>query len=163
MDADLRLLIEVVARAVKAIAVNVGKGRPGQCARRGRQRQHAGRGQKKLDVIANDILIQANEWGGHLAAMASEEEVHFRIPSDYPKGGFLLLFDPLDGSSNIDVNISRRHHLLGARCPAKGGSPDRADFMQAGTAQVAAGYSVYGPSTSSSDRGRRRAWLHPRP
>ena len=63
--------------------------------------------QKKLDVISNEILLDANEWGGHLAAMASEEmDLPFCIPNRYPKGEYLLVFDPLDGSSNIDVNIS---------------------------------------------------------
>ena len=77
-----------------------------------------GEAQKKLDVIANDILIQANEWGGHLAAMASEEVEEIRpISSDYPRGGFLLLFDPLDGSSNIDVNISVGTIFSVLRCP----------------------------------------------
>jgi fructose-1,6-bisphosphatase len=63
--------------------------------------------QKKLDVIANEVLIEANEWGGHLAAMASEEmdTIHV-VPNRYPQGEYLLLFDPLDGSSNIDVNVS---------------------------------------------------------
>ena len=57
--------------------------------------------QKKLDIIANDVLIEANEWGGHLAAMASEEmdSIHV-VPNRYPQGEYLLMFDPLDGSSN---------------------------------------------------------------
>jgi fructose-1,6-bisphosphatase I len=63
--------------------------------------------QKKLDIIANEVLIEANEWGGHLAAMASEEmDGIYVVPNRYPKGEYLLLFDPLDGSSNIDVNVS---------------------------------------------------------
>src|SRR3546814_18865031 len=63
--------------------------------------------QKKLDVLSNEILLEANEWGGNLAAMASEEmQTIHRIPNHYPKGQNLLLFDPLDGSSNIDVNVS---------------------------------------------------------
>ena len=63
--------------------------------------------QKKLDIISNEVLIEANEWGGHLAAMASEEmdTIHV-VPNRYPQGEYLLLFDPLDGSSNIDVNVS---------------------------------------------------------
>ncbi|MFX9661158.1 fructose-bisphosphatase class I, partial [Acinetobacter baumannii] len=59
------------------------------------------------DVIANDVLLEANEWGGSLAGMASEEmDDPYIIPTHYPKGDYLLLFDPLDGSSNIDVNVS---------------------------------------------------------
>ncbi len=148
MGADLRLLMEVVARAVKAIAVNVSKGALAGVLGEAGSDNVQGEAQKKLDVIANDILIQANEWGGHLAAMASEEVEEIRpIPSDYPKGGFLLLFDPLDGSSNIDVNISVGTIFSVLRCPEGSAAATEADFMQPGTAQMAAGYSVYGPST----------------
>ena len=148
MDADLRLLMEVVARAVKAIAVNVSKGALAGVLGEAGSDNVQGEAQKKLDVIANDILIQANEWGGHLAAMASEEVEEIQpISSDYPKGGYLLLFDPLDGSSNIDVNISVGTIFSVLRSPEGSQTATEADFMQPGTAQVAAGYSVYGPST----------------
>lgn len=148
MGADLRLLMEVVARAVKAIAVNVSKGALADVLGEAGSDNVQGEAQKKLDVIANDILIQANEWGGHLAAMASEEVEEIRpIPSDYPRGGFLLLFDPLDGSSNIDVNISVGTIFSVLKCPDGNAEPTEADFMQPGTSQVAAGYSVYGPAT----------------
>src|SRR5574337_1942952 len=93
MTADLRLLIEVVARAVKAISVNVSKGALAGVLGEAGTDNVQGEAQKKLDVIANEILIQANEWGGHLAAMASEEVDDIQpIPRDYPKGGYLLLF-----------------------------------------------------------------------
>jgi fructose-1,6-bisphosphatase I len=107
-----------------------------------------GEAQKKLDVVANEILLQANEWGGHLAAMASEEveDVH-QIPFDYPKGGYLLLFDPLDGSSNIDVNISVGTIFSVLKNPPVEGEPSEAAFLQPGRDQVAAGYALYGPST----------------
>jgi fructose-1,6-bisphosphatase I len=148
MEADLRLLMEVVARAVKAISVNVSKGALAGVLGEAGSDNVQGEAQKKLDVIANDILIQANEWGGHLAAMASEEVEEIQpIPSDYPKGGYLLLFDPLDGSSNIDVNISVGTIFSVLRAPNTGKAVTEADFMQPGTSQVAAGYSVYGPST----------------
>ncbi len=145
---DLRLLIEVVARAVKAISVNVSKGALAGVLGEAGTDNVQGEAQKKLDVIANEILLQANEWGGHLAAMASEEveEVH-HIPFDYPKGGFLLLFDPLDGSSNIDVNISVGTIFSVLRCPDTGCEPDEKAFLQPGREQVAAGYALYGPST----------------
>ena len=148
VSADLRLLIEVVARAVKAIAVNVSKGALADVLGEAGSDNVQGEAQKKLDVIANDILIQANEWGGHLAAMASEEVEEIRpIPGEYPKGAYLLLFDPLDGSSNIDVNISVGTIFSVLRCPQGCDSVSEAQFMQPGSAQVAAGYSVYGPST----------------
>ena len=146
--ADLRLLIEVVARAVKAIGCNVAKGALAELLGEAGTDNVQGEAQKKLDVIANEILLEANEWGGHLAGMASEEEVEVcRIPTDYPKGGYLLLFDPLDGSSNIDVNISVGTIFSVLRCPDSDGEPGEAAFLQPGRAQVAAGYALYGPST----------------
>lgn len=107
-----------------------------------------GETQKKLDVITNDIFIAENEWGGHLAAMASEEmDEIYPIPAKYPKGKYLLTFDPLDGSSNIDVNISVGTIFSILRCPDGVTNPTAADFMQPGTKQVCAGYALYGPST----------------
>ena len=107
-----------------------------------------GETQKKLDVITNDIFIAENEWGGHLAAMASEEmDEIYPIPAKYPKGKYLLTFDPLDGSSNIDVNISVGTIFSILRCPEGVTNPTAADFMQPGTKQVCAGYALYGPST----------------
>ncbi|AMO38847.1 class 1 fructose-bisphosphatase [Thauera humireducens] len=148
ITADLRLLIEVVARAVKAISVNVSKGALAGVLGEAGTDNVQGEAQKKLDVIANEILLQANEWGGHLAAMASEEvETVHQIPFDYPKGGFLLLFDPLDGSSNIDVNISVGTIFSVLRNPPGGEQPNEDSFLQPGREQVAAGYAVYGPST----------------
>jgi fructose-1,6-bisphosphatase I len=104
--------------------------------------------QKKLDIISNEILLQANEWGGHLAAMASEEMESFHpIPNRYPKGEYLLLFDPLDGSSNIDVNVTIGTIFSVLKAPEGMQEPSEQDFLQAGTKQVAAGYAVYGPQT----------------
>ena len=148
INPELRLLIEVVARAVKAISVNISKGALAGVLGEAGTDNVQGEAQKKLDVIANEILLQANEWGGHLAAMASEEvETVHQIPFDYPKGGFLLLFDPLDGSSNIDVNISVGTIFSVLRNPPDHTEPTEDDFLQPGREQVAAGYAVYGPST----------------
>ena len=146
---DLRLLIEVVARACKAISVAIGKGALGNVlGSAGGAENVQGEVQKKLDVIANEILLEANEWGGHLAALASEEMEHpSPIPNRYPKGEYLLLFDPLDGSSNIDVNVSVGTIFSVLRCPEGVTDPDESAFLQPGSRQVAAGYAVYGPST----------------
>jgi fructose-1,6-bisphosphatase I len=108
--------------------------------------------QKKLDVLSNEILLEANEWGGNLAALASEEMDNPRpTPTHYPSGEYLLLFDPLDGSSNIDVNISVGTIFSVLRCPKtdSGGycEPDERAFLQPGRHQVAAGFAVYGPTT----------------
>ena len=148
ISAELRLLLEVCARACKAIATAVGKGALAGVLGDAGSSNVQGEAQKKLDVIANDILLEANEWGGHLAAMASEEMDHpYPIPGRYPKGGFLLLFDPLDGSSNIDVNVSIGTIFSVLRAPEHGADATEADFLQAGREQLAAGYAVYGPST----------------
>ena len=149
VTADLRLLIEVVAHAVKAIGATVSKGAlVGALGEAGTENVQ-GEAQKKLDVIANEVLLQANEWGGHLAAMASEEvETVCQIPFNYPKGDYLLLFDPLDGSSNIDVNVTIGTIFSVLHNPqAKDKDPTEADFLQPGRDQVAAGYATYGPST----------------
>ena len=146
----LRLLIEVVARACKAISFTIGKGALNDILGSAESENVQGEVQKRLDVLSNDILIEANEWGGHLAAMASEEmaEIHV-IPNRYPKGEYLLLFDPLDGSSNIDVNVSIGTIFSVLKAPENsGGCPvQAADFLQPGHQQVAAGYALYGPQT----------------
>ena len=149
IGADLRLLIEVVARACKTISIAVGKGALGGVLGEAGTGNVQGEAQKKLDVLSNDILLEANEWGGHLAGLASEEMDHpHAIPHHFPKGGYLLVFDPLDGSSNIDVNVSIGTIFSVLRCPeGMTGTEDEA-FQQPGTTQVAAGYCVYGPSTT---------------
>jgi len=144
---DLRFLIEVVARACKEIAYHVNKGALGGVLGDAGTGNIQGEAQKKLDVISNDVLLEANEWGGHLAGLASEEmEFPHPIPNPYPRGGYLLLFDPLDGSSNIDVNISVGTIFSVLKAP-EGIEPEVQHFLQPGSVQVAAGYTVYGPST----------------
>ena len=148
IPAELRLLIEVVARACKTISHAVGKGALGDVLGSADTENIQGEVQKKLDVISNEILLEANEWGGHLAAMASEEmESIHPIPNRYPMGEYMLLFDPLDGSSNIDVNVSIGTIFSVLKAPEGMEAPTEADFMQAGSMQVAAGYAVYGPQT----------------
>ncbi len=149
--ADLRFLIEVVARACKAISHAVSKGALGGVLGSLHSENVQGEVQKKLDVLSNDILLEANEWGGHLAGMASEEmESAHQIPGQYPRGAYLLVFDPLDGSSNIDVNVSVGTIFSVLRCPDRNGCSgdiDEQAFLQPGTEQVAAGYAIYGPQT----------------
>jgi fructose-1,6-bisphosphatase I len=143
---ELRLLLEVVARACKRISISVNKGALGNVLGEAGTGNVQGEDQKKLDVIANSELLEANEWGGHLAAMASEEmEAPYPIPHRYPMGEFLLLFDPLDGSSNIDVNVSIGTIFSVLRLADK--EPTEQSFLQPGNQQLAAGYAVYGPST----------------
>ncbi len=153
IPSELRLLLEVVARACKSISHAVNKGALGGVLGSAESENVQGEVQKKLDIIANEVLIEANEWGGHLAAMASEEmDSIYAVPNRYPQGEYLLLFDPLDGSSNIDVNVSigtifsvlKKHN----DDPKKIEPVSEADFLQAGKQQVAAGYCVYGPQTT---------------
>jgi fructose-1,6-bisphosphatase I len=107
-----------------------------------------GETQKKLDILTNEVFIKSNEWAGHLAAMASEEmDTIYDIPAKYPRGKYLLTFDPLDGSSNIDVNVSVGTIFSILRIQGGNAVPSERDFLQAGTQQVAAGYALYGPST----------------
>ena len=149
---ELRLLIEVVARACKGISQAVNKGALGGVLGTAGSENVQGEVQKKLDIIANDVLIEANEWGGHLAAMASEEmDTIYAVPNRYPQGEYLLMFDPLDGSSNIEVNVSIGTIFSVLKKPdasGAGASVEEKDFLQAGNKQVAAGYCVYGPQTT---------------
>ena len=146
---ELRLLLEIVARACKSISQAVNKGALGGVLGTAGSENVQGEVQKKLDIIANEVLIEANEWGGHLAAMASEEmDSIYVVPNRYPQGEYLLLFDPLDGSSNIDVNVSIGTIFSVLKKPEGSTAVGEKDFLQAGKNQVAAGYCVYGPQTT---------------
>lgn len=108
--------------------------------------------QKQLDVLSNEIFVRMNEWNGHLAGMASEEmDAPKQIPDAYPRGKYLLLFDPLDGSSNVDVNVAVGSIFSILRAPQEvvdsGRDVTEADFLQPGATQIAAGYAIYGPTT----------------
>ena len=147
IPSQLRLLLEVVARSCKSISQAVNKGALGGVLGSAGSENVQGEVQKKLDIIANEVLIEANEWGGHLAAMASEEmELPYQIPAQYPRGKYLLVFDPLDGSSNIDVNVAVGSIFSVLRGSAEleqtGRDVTEADFLQPGVRQVAAGYAI---------------------
>jgi fructose-1,6-bisphosphatase I/sedoheptulose-1,7-bisphosphatase len=152
---DLNELLVDVAIACKAIARRVALG-----SLAGAAEGHAAAGgvnvqgevQQPLDLIANEAFLRSAEWSGNLAGMASEElEAPYQIPAAYPRGKYLLLFDPLDGSSNIDVDVSVGSIFSVLRAPRDVADSGRdvveADFLQPGAAQVAAGYAIYGPTT----------------
>jgi fructose-1,6-bisphosphatase I len=146
---ELRLLLEVVARACKSISQAVNKGALGGVLGTAGSENVQGEVQKKLDIIANEVLIEANEWGGHLAAMASEEmDSIYVVPNRYPQGEYLLLFDPLDGSSNIDVNASIGTIFSVLKKSEGPAGVEENDFLQPGKQQVAAGYCIYGSQTT---------------
>lgn len=145
---DLNSLILDVALACKAISRRVASGALTGVLGNAGAVNVQGEQQKKLDVVANDIFLQTNEWGGELAGMASEElDEPYPIPAQYPRGKYLLSFDPLDGSSNIDVNVSVGSIFSILRASVPGEAAATEDFLQPGTQQVAAGYAIYGPST----------------
>ncbi len=145
---DFTALLNDVFTACKNISSAVNKGQLIGVLGSAGSENVQGETQKKLDIITNDMMIDATVWGGHLAGMASEEVDEVSpIPSRYPKGKYLLAFDPLDGSSNIDVNISVGTIFSVLRCPEGVSDPGEEDFMQPGAEQVCAGYALYGPST----------------
>lgn len=154
VDGDLDALILDVSIACKEIAVIVGLGAlgDGTPAPAGGAVNVQGEVQKPLDVISNELFLRLNEWNGRLAGMASEEmDEPFQIPAQYQRGKYLLVFDPLDGSSNIDVNISVGSIFSILSAPKEviesGRDVIEADFLQPGANQVAAGYALYGPTT----------------
>jgi len=144
---ELGALLVAVAAAVKAISAMTAKGALGGYLGEQGAKNAQGEAQQKLDVLAHEVMIRSCEWGGLLAGMVSEElEEPYALPSEYLRGRYLLVFDPLDGSSNTDVNVSvgtifsvLRHERDGAPCAA--------DYLQPGQRQVAAGYAIYGPAT----------------
>ncbi|MFL6605186.1 MAG: class 1 fructose-bisphosphatase [Steroidobacteraceae bacterium] len=141
-------LINDVRLACKRIARVIGKGALSDALGAIGTTNVQGEAQMKLDVLANDIFVRTNEWGGQLMGMLSEEMTDpYPIPAEYPRGRYLLLFDPLDGSSNIDVNVSVGSIFSVLRCPDGVSEPTERDFLQPGTQQVCAGYAIYGPST----------------
>jgi fructose-1,6-bisphosphatase I/sedoheptulose-1,7-bisphosphatase len=150
---DFNALILDVALACKAIAKAVAFGELGgmygnHAADEGDSINVQGETQKKLDVLSNQLFIRMNEWAGNLAGMASEEmDDPYQIPKQFPRGKYLLVFDPLDGSSNIDVNVSVGSIFSVLRSTSDKDEVTEKDFLQAGSQQVAAGYALYGPTT----------------
>jgi fructose-1,6-bisphosphatase I / sedoheptulose-1,7-bisphosphatase len=154
---DLNALILDISLACKAIARIVAFGQLGDSLTQAPQPPTGGLNvqgevQKPLDVLSNDIFVRMNEWNGHLAGMASEEmDQPLQIAAMYSRGKYLLAFDPLDGSSNIDVNVSVGSIFSVLRAPQEvidsGRDVTEADFLQPGATQVAAGYALYGPTT----------------
>ena len=145
---DLNALITDVSLACKAISRKVAFGALGDALGSAGSENVHGEEQKKLDLLANQIFLRANEWGGHVAGMVSEElQEVYTLPPQHPRGKYLLMFDPLDGTSNIDVNVSVGSIFSILRAATPGQDARAEDFLQPGTQQVCAGYAIYGPST----------------
>ncbi|HYQ91957.1 MAG TPA: class 1 fructose-bisphosphatase, partial [Candidatus Competibacteraceae bacterium] len=148
---DFTSLINDIVIACKAIAsaVRYGKLSDADVLGSAETENVQGETQKKLDVISNELFLRRNEFSGHVAAMASEEmDGIYQLPKQYPRGKYLLLFDPLDGSTNIDVNgaVGTIFSIL-RRSESATGEPSEEEFLQPGVKQVCAGYALYGPST----------------
>jgi fructose-1,6-bisphosphatase len=144
---DLGALLIDVAAAVKTISSMAAKGALGGYLGKAGTENVQGEQQVKLDVASNEVILKSCDWGGLVAGMASEElDDPYPIPAEYPRGRFLLIFDPLDGSSNADVNVSVGTIFSILRHDKKE-APRAEDFLQKGVEQVAAGYAIYGPST----------------
>ena len=145
---NVAMACKEIARAVAFGALGGLHGKAGNQAGEAGAVNVQGEIQQKLDVLSNTTFLRVNEWGGYLAGMASEEmEAPYQIPDHYPRGKYLLVFDPLDGSSNIDVNVSVGSIFSVLRAPEGASAVTEQDFLQPGSAQVAAGYALYGPTT----------------
>ncbi len=140
---ELAQVIDTIAKTCKTIDQALQKGALAGILGSAGNENVQGETQKKLDVISNDYLIDALKVHPHVGGLASEELDEFTPAQE--NGEYLVLFDPLDGSSNIDINMCVG--TIFSILPAKNAVTQSQDFMQAGTQQVAAGYVLYGPST----------------
>ncbi len=145
---DFTALLNYVRLACKRIGFIVGRGALAGAHGSADATNVQGETQMKLDVMSNDIFLRTSEYGGHLAGMVSEElEEPYQIPAEYPRGRYLLVFDPLDGSSNIDINAPVGSIFSVLRAPRGTDIPSAEDFLQPGSQQLCAGYAIYGATT----------------
>lgn len=141
-------LLNDIRLACKRLSYLIGKGALSDTLGPDGTQNVRGEPRMKLDARANEIFLRTNEWGGHLAGMASEElSAPYAIPSCYPRGGYLLVFDPLEGATNVDVNVTVGSIFSVYRCPPDADGTLEAHFLQPGAQQVCAGYALYGPTT----------------
>ncbi|MCA9565580.1 MAG: class 1 fructose-bisphosphatase, partial [Myxococcales bacterium] len=140
---DLTIAFKIISREVnKAGLVNL------LGVEHGAEDNPSGDTVKKLDAYAQDVIFKGMDHGGHLCCMASEEEQEIiQIPEPYPKGKYVLTYDPLDGSSNIDANVSVGTIFAVHKRVSPSGEGTLDDVLQPGTKMVAAGYIIYGSST----------------
>ncbi len=145
---DFTALLNHVRLACKRISFIVGRGALAEAHESAQITNIQGETQMKLDVMSNDIVLRTCEFGGHLAGMVSEELAEpYQIPPEYPLGRYLLAFDPLDGSSNIDINAPVGSIFSVLQAPRGVQTPRLEDFLQPGSQQLCAGYAIYGATT----------------
>ncbi|MDE2306199.1 MAG: class 1 fructose-bisphosphatase [Gammaproteobacteria bacterium] len=145
---EFTALLNYMRLACKRISYIVGRGSLAGALGAAGSVNVQGETQMKLDLVANDIFLRTSEYGGLVAGMVSEElDDPYQIPEEYPRGRYLLAFDPLDGSSNIDVNAPVGSIFSVLRAPRGTEPPEANDFLQPGTSQLGAGYAIYGPTT----------------
>jgi len=147
VSGNFTLLLNDIATACKKISHLVNRGDLIGVLGDADSENVQGEVQKKLDIITHDIMENSLRWSGHLAGMVSEEvDAPIQIPHPHSRGKYLALFDPLDGSSNIDVNLTVGSIFSILRCQ-EGIEPELAEFLRPGVEQVCAGFVLYGPST----------------
>jgi fructose-1,6-bisphosphatase I len=149
VSGEFTALLTDIATACKVISMLVNKGPKLGVLGAASTQNVQGEEQKTLDVLSDTVFRKANEYGGWVAGMVSEELPDFYpIPAQYPKGKYLLCFDPLDGSSNIEVNVSVGTIFAIFEMPEGKTEVDNEVFLQEGNKIVGAGYCVYGPQTT---------------
>jgi fructose-1,6-bisphosphatase len=145
---DFTALLNHVRLACKRISFIVGRGALAEAHGAAQSSNVQGETQMKLDVMSNEIFLRTSEFGGQLAGMVSEELAEpYQIPAEYPLGKYLLAFDPLDGSSNIDINAPVGSIFSVLQAPRGTQAASAEDFLQPGSRQLCAGYAIYGATT----------------
>jgi fructose-1,6-bisphosphatase I / sedoheptulose-1,7-bisphosphatase len=140
---DLAALLVDVAAVIKAISAAIGKGPLVGLSGLAGSENSQGEAQKKLDLLADELFARGIEWSGLVGALASEEMEEVRFIAG--KGRLALVFDPVDGSDNLDLNLPVGTIFSVLALPE--GASDAAAVLQPGHCQLAAGYAIYGPST----------------
>ncbi len=147
-DPELTGLLNDIQTACKFIASAVSRGALYYPPRSSMSVNPSGEDYRKLDAIANDIMLRECEWGGKLCGMLFEGiEEPYRIPASYPRGRYLLAFDPLEGAERLDVNDTVGTIFSVLRAPDGVTEPTAAHFLRPGTEQIAAGFALYGPTS----------------
>jgi fructose-1,6-bisphosphatase I/sedoheptulose-1,7-bisphosphatase len=146
--AEMTALVSAVASAVAAISGQARRGALAGVLGAAGARNVQDEPQQQLDVLSNELMLVHAAGSGALAAMVSEEMPALHaVPAAHRRGGYLLMFDPLDGSGNIDINMTVGTIFSVVPSPDPAGEPSPSHFLQPGTAQVCAGFALYGPST----------------